>query len=178
MPGTSFYDQARNNAWSNHRLLAACQQLSHAELIAPRTSFFPGILQTLNHILTVDWYYFDALTGQGRGYSVFEIENPFDDIVQLSVAQRDQDDRIMAFCQSLNDVDAARQIAIERGDGNIVHETVAATLSHLFVHQTHHRGQVHAMLSGTSVKPPQLDEYYLDCDAVFRRGDFEKMGWS
>jgi uncharacterized damage-inducible protein DinB len=34
-------------------------------------------------------------------------------------------------------------------------------LPHLFVHQIHHRGQVHAMLSGTSVAPPQLDEFFL-----------------
>jgi uncharacterized damage-inducible protein DinB len=50
-------------------------------------------------------------------------------------------------------------------------------LSHLFVHQTHHRGQVHAMLSGTSQKPPQLDEYYLECDALYRGSDFNNMGW-
>jgi uncharacterized damage-inducible protein DinB len=35
---------------------------------------------------------------------------------------------------------------------------------HLFQHQLHHRGQVHAMLSGTRVAPPQLDEYFLSAD--------------
>ncbi len=52
---------AYNNAWANHRLLTACGQLPQEEFVAPRTSFFPSLWGTLNHILTVDWYYVDAL---------------------------------------------------------------------------------------------------------------------
>ena len=39
-----------------------------------------------------------------------------------------------------------------------------ALLPHLFQHQIHHRGQAHAMLAGTGVAPPQLDEFFLDWD--------------
>jgi uncharacterized damage-inducible protein DinB len=39
------------------------------------------------------------------------------------------------------------------------------------VHQIHHRGQAHAMLAGTSVAPPQLDEFFLDYDASRREND-------
>jgi uncharacterized damage-inducible protein DinB len=46
---------------------------------------------------------------------------------------------------------------------------VAAVLEHLFQHQIHHRGQAHAMLSGTRVKPPQLDEFFLAQDEPLRR---------
>jgi uncharacterized damage-inducible protein DinB len=52
---------ARNNIWANHRLLSACMALSPAEFAAPRTSFFPTLRATLNHILWVDTYYIDAL---------------------------------------------------------------------------------------------------------------------
>ena len=52
---------ACNNAWANHRLLTACSRLSQEDFVAPRTSFFPSIKATLNHNLTVDWYYVDAL---------------------------------------------------------------------------------------------------------------------
>jgi uncharacterized damage-inducible protein DinB len=51
-------------------------------------------------------------------------------------------------------------------------------LSHLFQHQTHHRGQVHAMLAGSSVAPPQLDEFIVDDDARFRGGEVAALGWS
>ena len=45
---------AYNNAWANHRLLAACARLSQAEWTAPRTGFFPSLRATLNHVLVID----------------------------------------------------------------------------------------------------------------------------
>ena len=56
-----FLSMAYNNAWSNHRLLKACALLSQPDFVAHRTSFFPSIKATLNHNLTVDWFYIDAL---------------------------------------------------------------------------------------------------------------------
>jgi uncharacterized damage-inducible protein DinB len=51
-------------------------------------------------------------------------------------------------------------------------------LGHLFQHQTHHRGQVHAMLAGSSVTPPQLDEFIVADDARFRGDEIAALGWS
>jgi uncharacterized damage-inducible protein DinB len=56
-----FFTMACNNAWANHRLLTACNRLPQADFVAPRTSFFPSLKATLNHNLTVDWHYVDAL---------------------------------------------------------------------------------------------------------------------
>ena len=50
-------------------------------------------------------------------------------------------------------------------------------LLHLFQHDTHHRGQAHAMLAGTRVKPPQLDEFFSADDAALRTGDLAALGW-
>ncbi|HKU41880.1 MAG TPA: DinB family protein, partial [Polyangiales bacterium] len=78
------YAQACNNAWSNLRLLRACTRLSDAEFTAPRTGFFPSLEDTLNHILTVDWLYVDALERAVTGRSAnpdaarfFEPPSPF-----------------------------------------------------------------------------------------------------
>ena len=46
----------------------------------------------------------------------------------------------------------------------MISERTDAILAHLFQHQIHHRGQAHAMLAGTAVPPPQLDEFFLDYD--------------
>ncbi|WP_417812002.1 DinB family protein [Thalassospira alkalitolerans] len=178
MPGTAFFHQARNNAWSNHRLLAVCSRLSGDELKAKRTSFFPTILQTLNHILIVDWYYIDTLLAGGRGRDCFVDKNPFSDMAALSDAQSQSDHTLLAFCENVSESDAMRPVELDRGKGVIARETVSAVLSHIFVHQIHHRGQVHAMLCGTSQDPPQLDEYHLDCDAEFRGTDFHDLGWN
>jgi uncharacterized damage-inducible protein DinB len=167
---------ARNNAWSNHRLLKACADLTPAEFGATRTSFFPSLRETLNHILTVDWYYLDALEQQGRGLSVFDPEIPFPDAAQLWPAQAEADRRLIAFCERVADADLERIITIDRGPQGLKPNSVAAFLSHLFVHQIHHRGQAHAMLAGTNVAPPQLDEFFLAEDAPLRAADLAALG--
>ena len=110
---------AQNNACSNLRLLTACRRLSDEEFAATRTSFFPSLLATLNHILR-----------------------------------------------------------LSRGQRGIDIETVGTVLPHLFVHQIHHRGQAHAMLAGTSVPPPQLDEFFCTGEAPLRAQDFAELGFS
>ena len=51
----------------------------------------------------------------------------------------------------------------------MIPERIGDILAHVFLHDIHHRGQVHAMLSGTSVAPPQLDEFLLDYDREAER---------
>ncbi len=58
---------ARNNRWSNDRLYSAVLALKPGEFEAPRTSFFPSIKATLNHILAVDHLYLDFLEEGGLG---------------------------------------------------------------------------------------------------------------
>lgn len=171
-----FRKMARNNAWSNHRLYAACTRLGEGEFKATRTSFFPSLHKTLNHVLAVDHYYIDAVTGGGRGPAAFSEYRPFDDVARLAAAQADSDRRLIAFCDSLGPADPARCVTTDRGEAGTFDETIGDLLAHLFLHQIHHRGQAHAMLSGTTVKPPQLDEYFLVFDAAARSPDLIAAG--
>ncbi len=158
---------ARNHAWSNHTLHAACARLSPEEYVAKRTSFFPSVHLTLWHIALVDDYYLDALTGGGRGYAIFDDEeagNARGSHAEVHAMQRTIDRRLVAFTESLaTDVDLTRVVAIQRPTG-VERERVDDVLFHMTTHAIHHRGQVHAMLAGTSVVPPQLDEYFLAVD--------------
>jgi len=86
-------------------LLRACAQLSPADFIAARTSFFPSIKATLNHNLTVDWYYVDALERAFRGEApntaverFFDPEEPFAACAELQAAQRAVDRRLVDAC--------------------------------------------------------------------------------
>jgi uncharacterized damage-inducible protein DinB len=168
--------QAKNNAWANHRLYVACAKLSHDELHATRTSFFPTIARTLNHNLIVDWYYLDALTRGGRGRRVLDPEEPFAELAVLCAAQRKADADLVAFTMALRaEADLEAEVRIERRD-HVAVEAAGAVLMHVFQHQVHHRGQVHAMLAGTAVKPPQLDEFFLDEDAPLRAGEIAEIG--
>jgi uncharacterized damage-inducible protein DinB len=174
---------AANNAWSNLRLCRACAALPREEYFATRTSFFPSIPATLNHILIVDWYYLDALEGGGLGRKVFASEVPHPEIRDLTLAQQAADRRLLAFtralpCENENQRDEEslnRKVQLERDD-HVQVETVVDVLFHLFTHQIHHRGQVHAMLAGTSIRPPQLDEFFLREELPLRREELAALG--
>ena len=174
-----FRAQAYNNAWANHRLLKACAKLSPAELEAPRVSFFPSIIHTLNHILTVDWLYISALEGDCIGSAAFEPEIPFHLLADLEREQRAADRRLIDHCRQLDSESLKQEVRIPR-ETHVQVETADRVLLHLFQHQIHHRGHVHSMLSGTSVKPPQLDEFFPadPAEQALRRQDFAELGFT
>lgn len=161
-----FRQMARYNALANRRLLGACCALSDEEFAATRTSFFPSLRQTLNHIYVVDRYYLADVRGEGR--RLLQDEVPFARACDLAAAQAASDRELVAFCDALREEDLDRVVPIDRKDGVDYRERVDAVLKHLFLHQLHHRGQAHAMLAGTAVAPPQLDEFFLASDAPQR----------
>jgi uncharacterized damage-inducible protein DinB len=175
---------ACNNAWANHRLLTACGKLSQAEFVATRTSFFPSLEATLNHNLTVDWYYVDALERAFRGEPpnreagrFFDPERPFATCAALAAEQRAVDRRLIDACALLTDAQLALPVPLLRRAG-ILTESATRLLAHLFQHQIHHRGQAHAMLAGTPVKPPQLDEFFCANEAHLRAAELAGIGLS
>jgi uncharacterized damage-inducible protein DinB len=179
-----FYTMACNNAWANHRLIGACLRLSDADFAASRTSFFPSIRATLNHNVTVDWYYVSALERALRGEpvdpqarSVFDPEEPFATAAPLLDAQHAVDRRLIAACRGLAESQLELPVGILRSTGVVV-ESVTRMLAHLFQHQIHHRGQAHAMLAGTSVPPPQLDEFFCANEVELRAAELAELGLS
>lgn len=172
-----FRTLARANRMANHRLHSTCSQLSNEEFKAARTSFFPSLWATLNHILIVDWYYIAALHREPDMRRAFESETPYDSTRELAAAQVESDQRLIDWCEAADD--GALDSVVEMNRDTFVQRDLARhVLMHLFTHQIHHRGQVHAMLSGTSVKPPQLDEFLMPSEAHFRMDDLAALGWS
>lgn len=168
---------ARNNAWANHRLLAACAGLSQAEFAAARTGFFPSIQATLNHILVVDRFYVDALEGGTLGPDAWAERIPCPTLAGLRPAQAAVDRRLIAWVEGCGEAGLDRTVTVHRGR-RVQRERADRLLLHLFQHDIHHRGQVHAMLSGTSVAPPQLDEFFPAEEAPLRAGEFAALGWT
>jgi uncharacterized damage-inducible protein DinB len=168
---------AYNNAWANHRLLTACAGLSQAEFEAPRTGFFPSLQATLNHILIIDWFYVDALEGGTLGPAAWSNRIPCGMVDELARAQAEVDRRLIAICNGLTEAALNGITRVSRGD-RIQTERTDRLLMHLFQHQVHHRGQAHAMLSGASVRPPQLDEFFSEGEAPLRAGEFAALGWT
>jgi uncharacterized damage-inducible protein DinB len=172
-----FRAMAYNNGWANRRLLSACVRLSQADFIAPRTGFFPSLRATLNHILIVDRFVVDAMEGGTLGPAAWADREPCETAIMLRDAQGEMDRRLVVVVERLGEADLNRVVDIHRGD-RIQRERIDRLLLHLFQHQVHHRGQAHAMLSATEVRPPQLDEFFAAGEAPLRATEFEELGWT
>jgi uncharacterized damage-inducible protein DinB len=84
---------------------------------------------------------------------------------------------LIGVCNTLTPALLSGEVRINRGT-RVQVERRDRLLMHLFQHQIHHRGQVHAMLSGTRIKPPQLDEFFSVEEAPLRASEFAGLGWT
>jgi uncharacterized damage-inducible protein DinB len=145
--------QAHANALSNQRLGLALQALDAAAWTAPRTSFFPSLARTLDHILAVDHYYVGALHGDAGLREAYAAFQPSAGAEEWQRRQRASDLRLVVLCEH---IDPEAWVEMPRAD-HVQRDRAGHVLAHLFNHQTHHRGQVHCMLTQCGLKPDATD---------------------
>lgn len=170
--------QAHANRLANHRLHESMRTLSTAEYQAARTSFFPSLSETLDHILAVDLSYLAALNGEADMKRQWRDAPKCETLADLAQAQAAVDLRFAEHVDTLDEAELDDVIALQRSIGLIQHECRGHVIAHLLNHQVHHRGQAHAMLAGTSVEPPPLDEFLMPSEAHLREADMNAVGWS
>ena len=163
---------------ANHRLHHAMRTLSREEFLASRTSFFPSLAATLNHILAVDIYYLAALHGEADMERQYDEAPKCETVADLARAQAVADERFIVHVGGLAASALDDEVAMHRPEGRIQRDRRGNVIAHLINHQVHHRGQAHAMLAGTAVAPPQLDEFLLPGEAHLRADDVRALGWS
>ncbi|MHB2166181.1 DinB family protein [Alsobacter sp. R-9] len=153
---------ARYNQWANARLYAAAARLSDADYRADRGAFFRSVHGTLNHILVADRIWMLRFTGEGTPPGPLDTIL-HDDLASLTAAREAEDARIVGWVDGLTDADLAGRFRYRAVTTNVEWEQdLAPALDHFFNHQTHHRGQVHALLTGLAGAAPELDLlYYL-----------------
>ena len=170
--------QAHANRLANRRLHESMRPLSEADYRAARTSFFPSLAKTLEHILAVDLYYLAALHGEADMERVWSTAPEGVPLATLAAAQAASDQRFIDHVGTLAPASLDDVVDLDRGNGRIQRERRVHVIAHLLNHQVHHRGQAHAMLAGTSVAPPQLDEFLMPSEAHLRSDDLRSLGWS
>lgn len=147
------------NRWANARLYDAAAGLDDADYRADCGAFFRSVHGTLNHVLVADQIWMRRFTGDGPVRTKLD-EILFEDLSGLRAAREAEDERIAAWCRSLTDEKLAgnfRYRTIVRPAA--IEQPLAPALDHFFNHQTHHRGQVHALLSAAlgNDATPSLD---------------------
>lgn len=171
-----FRKLAQANRLANARLHRACAALEPSQLTAPRPAFFGSIQKTLNHILMVDRFYLNALLGHRLDRAALDEASFCPDLATLAAWQAEADLALLSHVESLTPPALEDIVAVDRGE-RVQHDRRDDLLSHVFQHQTHHRGQVHGMLSATALKPPQLDEFIVGDDHAARAEDMARLGW-
>lgn len=157
---------ARYNGWANERLYNACGKLNDADYYAPRASFFGSIHATLNHILVGDRLWLGRLCDKPCPIKALDVIL-YEDRRELASARAREDARILTLSERWTDEAViGKSLAYTSVDGTSHTLPLRIVLGHLFNHQTHHRGQVHGLLSQTDVAPPVLDLGYYARDAV------------
>ena len=147
------------NRWANRRLYAAVRALSDADYRADRGAFFGSLHGTLNHLLVADHIWMRRFTGTGPSPTRLD-EILFDDLSALERARREEDDRIVTYMGGLTDADLAGTLTyrtiVKPAE---VTQPLAPAIAHFFNHQTHHRGQAHALVTMTAgnAAMPSLD---------------------
>jgi uncharacterized damage-inducible protein DinB len=150
---------AAYNAWANARIYAAAAALADADYRADRGAFFKSVHGTLNHVLVGDRIWMRRFTGGGDAPGQLDIIL-FEDRDALWTARQAEDARITRYIDGLSEADfAGRLIYRTVVQPRTIEQDLWPALDHFFNHQTHHRGQVHGLLSAINgnAATPSLD---------------------
>lgn len=155
---------ARYNAWQNTSLFGAANGLDDAARRQDRGAFFGSIFGTLNHIAWGDSVWLNRFTGRPKpSLPNRESAKLFPDWPALVAARQGLDDEILAWAASVTpDWLATVQTWYSGAAGRDVSRPNWALAAHFFNHQTHHRGQVHAMLTAAGTRPDDTDLFFVD----------------
>ena len=151
---------ARYDRWQNQSLMTAADKMTDKERWTDRGAFFGSIAETLNHILWDHHVWLARQRGDTATAAEISARHPYTDAPRDWADYKNQrhalDTEIRIWCDSLTDADVSKKVQWIRGDTPVTTD-FGFNLVHMFNHATHHRGQVHAMLTGAGIDPGSTD---------------------
>jgi len=144
------------NRLANETLYEACATLPEEARRRDLGAFFGSMHGTLNHLLLGDRIWMTRFEG-GTHPSTDLDTILFEAFDALRAARMAMDRRIEAFFAALPADFPMREIRYVNNSGFETTDPASVILPHFFNHQTHHRAQVHTMLSQLGQDPPVLD---------------------
>ncbi len=173
---------AEYNRLMNRRQFEATAQVSDADLRADRGAFFKSLLGTLNHILVGDIIWLGRFSGHPPSAAVLSaldsVTPPasldsilYEDLESLAAARAHYDALIVDWIAALSETDLDDCLAYRNMAGKPQHKPMASLISHLFLHQVHHRGQATTLIaqSGVDFGDTDILEIIPDCGGSARQ---------
>jgi len=157
---------ARYNRWQNESLYAATSALSDTERRRDRGAFFRSIHGTLSHLAWGDSVWMNRFAGMPKlEGGIKDSAGLFDSWEALAAKRLELDEVILAWSSSFPTAWLEGSTSWYSGAlGREMTKSNWLLATHFFNHQTHHRGQVHAMLTAAGAKPGDTDLMVLDTE--------------
>lgn len=151
---------ARYNAWQNRQVTDSVENMPLEELTKDRGAFFGSILATLNHLLWADTLWIARFDG-GKGPDAETIPGGTtmtQNANEWALARFRLDGRISSWAKTVTNTDLSGDLKWHSTAMNKdFSKPIALCVMQVFNHQTHHRGQVHAMLGAAGAQMPVTD---------------------
>ena len=159
---------ARYNRWMNEKLYDAVAGLSGEDRTRDLGAFFGSVLGTLNHLLLADRAWLARFHGDRERFAsrdaegrVIEIRGLdqilYPDLDRLRIERERTDDDLQAWVEGLAEADLDAPLRYRTSTGASQEHPTWWAVFHAFNHQTHHRGQLTALLTRLGVDPGVTD---------------------
>jgi uncharacterized damage-inducible protein DinB len=156
-----FQMMAAYNQWANRALYAAARLMPDEDYRLDRGAFFKSVHGTLNHILVADRIWMKRFTGEGDALKKLDAILG-EDLEKLTIEREREDKRIVDWIDGMEAKAVNGRFTYTTvTDMRTISQRLSPALAHLFNHQTHHRGQVHALMTGLKMEAPVLDLIYF-----------------
>lgn len=154
---------AQYNQWQNNGLRKIVKVMAEDALRLDRGAFFRSVFAAMNHLLWADQLWmarFDGGAGPVVGADQHSTLTP--DKAEWDRQRFLTDGRITQWAKTLKTIDLAGEFSWYSGIyGRDLTKSKALCVTHFFNHQTHHRGQIHAMLTAAGQTPQATDLAFM-----------------
>ena len=154
---------ARYNTWQNQSLFQSANRLDETARRLDRGAFFGSIHGTLSHLFWGDSIWMSRFDGWEKPpVGIPESPQWVNDWQDLSDRRQRADADILRWADQLTDEELGGHLSWYSGALKAdVSKPLALCVAHFFNHQTHHRGQVHALLTAAGESPDDTDLFVM-----------------